>query len=303
MSKNRGARVAVAGAKLGEDVTSCPVSQSDDSTSTPDVQIQVADGRLKGWSWVHNELVLAYGAELGPTALAVYLALAVHTNADTAQAQVSFQTLADILGLSRPTVIAAIGKLQDAGLIAVRRKRDEAGHQAASVYVLLTPGTGRARPRPKKVQSQNALPWEGRQSKIYVAPESNLRAARVKKPYHEQELKQQIEQEISPSAPTNFSDHDAMCRALADVVKIDFKLQAGRIAKTVKQLRDAGYTLTDVKNFPAWWLGDSWRAENRPVPALDDVLQFIRQAAEAAAPAVPERIDGNYSQISAEDVL
>lgn len=90
----------------------------------------VWDGRKAGWFRVDNAVVRQFGKDIGPTAFMVYSALAMHANKARASWP-SYNTLANITGISRRSIITAIQKLTDCGLISLT-KSDTKGN----IYVL-----------------------------------------------------------------------------------------------------------------------------------------------------------------------
>lgn len=97
----------------------------------------ITDERRPSWCWIDNDVIDTYGPVIGPNAIAVYLVLARHANNDTRQAWPSFATIARMAGISRPTAIKAIGRLVDAGLIAVAKRGSGYGDWDSNAYTLL----------------------------------------------------------------------------------------------------------------------------------------------------------------------
>lgn len=93
------------------------------------------DAREPGWFWADNELIDLYGPLIGAIGVAVYVTLARYADA-AGRAFPSYQTIADRLGVSRPTVIKKIKQMEDLGLIAKETRDDPAGDAASNVYVL-----------------------------------------------------------------------------------------------------------------------------------------------------------------------
>jgi len=62
---------------------------------------------------------------------------------------------------------------------------------------------------------------------------------------------------------------------LAEICALDPLLNAGYIARTVKQLRDAGYTPEDLRAFQVWWQQDRWRQQHMPTPSIRQLLEHL----------------------------
>jgi len=77
-----------------------------------------------------------------------------------------------------------------------------------------------------------------------------------------------------PPKKTKGEKHKEMVQALMDATELDMKikLNAGRIYKASKELRDAGYTPDDVKAFMRTWPRD-WRYQKDLKPPAISVIQ------------------------------
>ena len=82
-----------------------------------DERIEIRDRRRHGFFIVDNEIIDVYGAQIGVYGVAVYSALARFANAD-AECWPSLATLGARLNASRSSVIRALAKLEEVGLIA-----------------------------------------------------------------------------------------------------------------------------------------------------------------------------------------
>lgn len=297
MGKNGGARDANAGAKREvEDDARHPV-RDDLTPDDLDAQVSVRDQR-GGFLWVANDVLRDYGPRVGAYGVAVYACLAMFANGDTSTCFPSHQVIADLLGLSRPTVLKALRGLAEVGLISMRQRR--AGGQTSSEYTLLSPGATVARQRPQRPRAVNVVDSgckRGLQRAVNVVDSNNTHSNNTHK------------QDVAPAAPNGFDgSHSQMVQAIADVCKLDLNLQGSRIGQTAKQLRESGYSVAAVRAFKAWWLADDWRRERRPYPSLEDVLRDLPKAVAAGAAEGPGAAndawaDFDVSRIRAEDVL
>jgi hypothetical protein len=96
-----------------------------------------------GFAWINNYIMKWYGPELGPYGIAVYMALALHSNNQTQVAFPSNKTVAKITGMSTRQVQKETHKLERLGLILVHRTTAP-GRKSPGVlnrYTLLAPPT------------------------------------------------------------------------------------------------------------------------------------------------------------------
>lgn len=104
------------------------------------VQSKVRDIRQPGHFWADNEIVDDHLPAIGVYGFAVYMLLAKHADAKTGQCDPSVGGMAKQLGVSAPTVRAALDKLEAQGLIRVKHRRREKGGKLinqTSLYTLL----------------------------------------------------------------------------------------------------------------------------------------------------------------------
>jgi hypothetical protein len=98
-------------------------------------------------------------------------------------------------------------------------------------------------------------------------------------------------------AGENSEQWNRFCHALADVCRLDFEVNAGRIRKTASTLwrSGSGYTTEDLYCFGGWWYRNDWRGKKGEVPRLRDVVELIR-AATATKESVLDRYLGARSE-------
>jgi DNA-binding transcriptional ArsR family regulator len=100
----------------------------------------VRDNRQPGHFWADNEIVDEYLQALGVYGFAVYMLLARYADSKTGQCDPSIAGMAAKLGISAPTVRAALDRLKDAKLITIRhrhRERDGKVINQTSIYTIL----------------------------------------------------------------------------------------------------------------------------------------------------------------------
>lgn len=101
---------------------------------------KVRDIRQPGHFWADNEVVEDYLPTIGVYGFAVYMLLAKYADSKTGQCDPSIGGMAKKLGVSAPTVRAALDKLKEAGLITIRHRhkaRDDKMINQTSIYTLL----------------------------------------------------------------------------------------------------------------------------------------------------------------------
>lgn len=95
------------------------------------VFVEVKEARSFGYGRIPNAFVDHYMKRIGASAVAVYVVLAKY--ADTAgRSYPAVATIAEIAGLSSPTVVHSLRKLQDEGLISVQERAGK-----SSIYIML----------------------------------------------------------------------------------------------------------------------------------------------------------------------
>jgi hypothetical protein len=86
-------------------------------------QFKVRDRRAKRRYFVDNALLRGgWGAEIGPYGIAVYNAVAMHADADAQSGYPSHQLIADLTGMSRPTVVKTVKTLERWKILEVSRR-------------------------------------------------------------------------------------------------------------------------------------------------------------------------------------
>ncbi|MHB9026282.1 MAG: helix-turn-helix domain-containing protein [Armatimonadota bacterium] len=107
-------------------------------------KFHVRDQRDPGWAWFDNEIIDVYarricadGKPLGVGGVAVYAMLARFAGT-RGHCHLSLSRIADTLGISRPTVIKYLGKLEEMGLIAkVTHMVEGKAEQECNEYIML----------------------------------------------------------------------------------------------------------------------------------------------------------------------
>lgn len=85
------------------------------------------------WYWIDRRILRLYGQRLKTSGIAAYNALASYTNSKNQACFPTQKTIAELIGMSKRTVIRRIRQLKELGLIGVEKKGNR------SVYHLLRP--------------------------------------------------------------------------------------------------------------------------------------------------------------------
>ena len=85
-------------------------------------KFSVRDRRANNRFFVDNAFLRGgWGAAIGPYAIAVYDAIALHADADSQSAYPSHELIAELTGMSRPTVVKAVNRLEELNIIGIER--------------------------------------------------------------------------------------------------------------------------------------------------------------------------------------
>ena len=234
----------------------------------------LTDARTLPFAWFDKTIVETYAPKIGADALAVYMALISYADREQ-RCFPSYQTLANTVKLSRPTVVKAIAILKDAGLISVEHRQDTYGDPTSNVYTILDAKGGKARLPPSK----SPLPQVVKE--IDQGGKGDL---------HEQEV---INEKKFNNSFAPLSEQQAVFGAVAEVCKLDPALNAKSIGSAASKLVKGRYSAADVRVFGEWWVSDRWRKEHTPVPKTSDLIGKIFQAKEWADRRNGQSVDRN----------
>ncbi len=68
---------------------------------------------------------------------------------------------------------------------------------------------------------------------------------------------------------------------LAEVCRLDTRLNSAELERCSQQLQSAGYTEGDIRAFASWFAANDWRGRKGERPTLDLMLKVIKQSREA----------------------
>lgn len=105
------------------------------------MSLEVKDKRAIPFTLIDNPIL--ENEELSGTAKLVYALLCKYANADTGQCYPSHQTLSKLAGVSKPTLIKALGQLESAQYISIK-KRTEGNQRLTNLYTILGTGGSKA---------------------------------------------------------------------------------------------------------------------------------------------------------------
>jgi DNA-binding Lrp family transcriptional regulator len=121
--------------------------------------------RNGGWFWINKKVLQLFSRSLKSSGLAVYNALASYANSKNQACFPTQKVIAELIGMSKRTVIRRIRQLKELGLIGVERKGNR------SVYRLLKPKA----PNETQVGDKNDI-WKvtpGNTNKNYITRINN----------------------------------------------------------------------------------------------------------------------------------
>jgi len=265
-------------------------------------QFDVRDHREKDWFWANNGIIEWYGEIIGADSIAVYMVLCKHAN-PAGECWPSYQTIADKLKLSRPTVIKCMKKLEATGLMAKAERwqpTKEGGTMPDSnMYILLTvkpfdaPSKARLLGLVKEIDhptKKDDLAHQGAKkhskpkntpSKGDLPPLVNEVNPPSKRALPKQDSLNKThetrggDEKTEPPART-LSD---LALAIADVCKINPKIptdkQRRALNATYQALNGIGATVDEVRARETWWYANDWRAKKEGRAPRPDELQAI----------------------------
>ena len=85
----------------------------------------LTDGRRPGWLWIDNATLQHIGAEVGPYGIAVYAAIAMHTNGKGCKAWPGLKRIAEIAGCGIRKVRSTLRELEAAGALHVKQREGD----------------------------------------------------------------------------------------------------------------------------------------------------------------------------------
>lgn len=108
--------------------------------------IEIRDSRSRQMYRIDDEYLNGYARLCGVHSTCVYNSLCRHSDTNQ-ESYPSIERIADQHGLSRPTVIKAIKKLEEYGIIAVKRgKNPKTKRQNVNIYILVDKSLWKAKP-------------------------------------------------------------------------------------------------------------------------------------------------------------
>jgi predicted transcriptional regulator len=124
----------------GKDQSLLPSYQTqnlDDSSSQSEASDHLSDQRNRGFYIVDNEIIDEHGKHIGPLGVAIYNVLVKHANKAGVSCFPSYQTIADLLGISRNTAMKGVDMLVERGLIGKEARTNKSGAPTSNDYTIL----------------------------------------------------------------------------------------------------------------------------------------------------------------------
>ena len=99
---------------------------------------EIRSTKKGNWYWIDKKILHQYGRRLRPSGIAAYNALASFVNSETQSCFPTQKTMAELIGVSRRTVIRKIKLLKKLGLIRVEKKKGRCHYQLLKLKARVT---------------------------------------------------------------------------------------------------------------------------------------------------------------------
>lgn len=277
----------------------------------------IRDERRHSFFIIDNELIDLYGPRIGAHGIAVYCALARYANERGEGAYPSYQTLAQKLGLSRPTVIKTVSLLIEHELVTKTERFSNDGNRNSNTYSLVPMGGGGKRALPGVVNvlyqgGKRALPDQDLIKKTQLEEDSSLtpdneptngyanatpslpdgkgtfqtqptQTSFVQASFVEEEPTPDntatLPRDYAKKPPTEQQEFfGAICECVGWDHRILTKEQDKQVAQTIGIIRKAGYTVDDLRRFRGYWFAKDWRGKGGQFPTLSQLRADIPKA-------------------------
>jgi DNA-binding MarR family transcriptional regulator len=260
---------------------------------------------------IYNTVIDHY--RLNPYELSLYTALVRHANRKTGLAFPGYSRLMALTGMARATVAKYLKTLEQKKLIKIVRrwKTTKKGNYQRRVnhYYILDPHRtaademNQADPPsqlplvhdPNHAGSPDESPavrtTDGNETNPNQTDLNHMELNQGIGMQHTSETNRPLVTGIQTnSAPKSSAalpvssgerkDWGVFCHRLADVCRLDFNANAGKIRKFACKLwrHGEGYSLADLDTFEQWWHTQDWRGQRGETPRLNDVCEGIREA-------------------------
>jgi len=99
---------------------------------------EIRSTKKGNWYWIDKKILHQYGKRLRPSGIAVYNALASFSNSETQSCFPTQKTMAELIGVSRRTIIRKIKLLKELVLIRVEKKKGRCHYQLLKLKARVT---------------------------------------------------------------------------------------------------------------------------------------------------------------------
>lgn len=144
--------------------------------------IGIRDNRDKHWFWLDSEYLNGYAKHLGVNCTVVYISLCRHANNDTQKCFPSMELIGEENKIHRTTVLKAIKKLEEWGLIKIEKRKSLNGKQVNNIYTLTSKKLWKPKPEEVRVVKNNTEEPCQFQNKTVSVSEQN-RVAKIDSNY------------------------------------------------------------------------------------------------------------------------
>jgi DNA-binding MarR family transcriptional regulator len=275
---------------------------------------QVALEKTHPFFQIYNTVIDHY--RLNPYEMSLYAVLVRHANYKTRLAFPGYSRLMELTGMARATVAKYLRSLERKNLIRIIRRWQETkkGNRQRRVnhYYILDPHGADTLPvhevnqgsSPDELEVVHAVDHPGSNAEPPVVHAVNrnetnqnetktnntdsnqegpaLRAGRSSRAITDDGLSDSAPETgaVLPDISKGKEDWQIFCHQLADLCRLDFDANAGKIRKFASKLwrSSEGYSPADLEIFERWWYDQDWRGKKGDVPRLNEVCEGIRAA-------------------------
>ena len=238
-------------------------------------EFKVRDSRTEKRYFVDNAIIRVYGKALKPAGIAIYNALCLHAGKDTQRCWPSYQTMADLVGMSRKAAIRATQVIVDLKLVRKEAGWTDDGDRSSNIYTLLDP--------PSPCESLPQSPTVPRV--VPVSPPNNPKLTIIKE-REEEDIITFDSLKGMPKKSDQYQEENP--EAIADPSK-----QSSAVEEMARQLAP-----------PIDWVwGFSKKTDNKLVHAAQQLLDDCKGDMDGALEALDDYCasDGDWARLNLDD--
>lgn len=259
---------------------------------------RLVDRRGHGFYIVDNDIIEVHGRKLGVYGIAVYNVLLKFCNASGTNAFPSYQTIADLIGISRTKAIETVALLLKCGLIEKTSRKSSSGESSSNLYTLLdvkktAGGSAQDEPpsTPRALPSAQDEPPPSTPHALGSAPHAPDQYPMI----NTQSLEQDVLIKDIPAAQEKIlTQHQEMFGAICEALGCDYRILNKRskseIGDAATSLRKAGYSIEDVRAFmiDIWFKSWKW-TDKEQYPTLKQLCEGLGQLRSVVKDVAPKK--------------